>query len=183
MSSHSAKRGQEVVVVWRHVTVLKAGREIILVGRVVLPINVIITVYSVALDMAGPNRRDDLFDSILMADDRFRGEGYMEGFEEGERIGIIEGRCHGAVHGGKIASEVAFYYGFAFTWKCLLQNSTDVKAGKRLKTLETLIGMIQNFSHSDPASTTLQDDLDKVRSKFRQQMCISKTVSKGSLMV
>ncbi|XP_006642707.2 protein LTO1 homolog [Lepisosteus oculatus] len=111
---------------------------------------------------------DNLFDSILMADNRFHNEGYQEGFEEGVRVGLAEGRSHGAAHGAKVATEVSFYYGFALTWKCLLQNSTDARASKRLKTVESLIGLIQRFPHDDPSYENLQEDMERVRAKFRQ---------------
>ncbi|XP_036442447.1 protein LTO1 homolog isoform X2 [Colossoma macropomum] len=111
---------------------------------------------------------DDLFDSILMADDRFHVEGYREGFEEGTRQGTIEGRNHGRLHGAKLSAEVSFYHGFAVTWKCLLQNSEDVKARKRLKAVESLAGLIQMFPYEDPQYENLQEDMERVRAKFRQ---------------
>ncbi|TRY53768.1 hypothetical protein DNTS_020242 [Danionella cerebrum] len=118
--------------------------------------------------MAHLSENDDIFDSIIMADDRFHVEGYREGFEEGVRQGSIEGRNHGRLHGAKLGAEVSFYNGFALTWKCLLQNSTDVKARKRLKAVESLIGVIQNFPYEDPQYENLQEDMERVRAKFRQ---------------
>uniref|UniRef100_A0A3Q3QRQ7 Essential protein Yae1 N-terminal domain-containing protein n=1 Tax=Monopterus albus TaxID=43700 RepID=A0A3Q3QRQ7_MONAL len=112
---------------------------------------------------------DDLFGTILLADERFRGEGYEQGFEKGTRRGLEDGRRHGARHGAKLAAEVSFYYGFAVTWKCLLQHNTDVKARKRTKALETLLDLIQNSVHDDPQSARLQEDMEKIRAKFRQQ--------------
>uniref|UniRef100_A0A8C9DJV1 LTO1 maturation factor of ABCE1 n=1 Tax=Prolemur simus TaxID=1328070 RepID=A0A8C9DJV1_PROSS len=47
----------------------------------------------------------DMFDAIVMADERFHGEGYQEGYEEGSSLGIIEGRQYGTLHGAKIGSE------------------------------------------------------------------------------
>ncbi|XP_064779130.1 protein LTO1 homolog isoform X1 [Oncorhynchus masou masou] len=114
------------------------------------------------------HKSEDLFDCILMADDRFRVEGYREGFGEGTRQGMIDGRKHGASHGAKLSMEVSFYYGFGITWKCLLQNNTDVKARKRLKVLESLLGLIQKFPHEEPQYEHLQEDMEKVRAKFRQ---------------
>uniref|UniRef100_V9LKH4 Oral cancer overexpressed protein 1 n=1 Tax=Callorhinchus milii TaxID=7868 RepID=V9LKH4_CALMI len=73
----------------------------------------------------------DLFDPILLADKRFHGEGYQEGYNEGGHSGVIEGRRFGSINGAKIGSEVAFYSGFAFTWKCILQNNTDAKSRYR----------------------------------------------------
>ncbi|KAI4882753.1 hypothetical protein NFI96_030582 [Prochilodus magdalenae] len=111
---------------------------------------------------------EDLFDSILMADDRFHGTGYHEGFEEGTRQGTIEGRNHGRLHGAKLSAEVSFYHGFALMWKCLLQNSEDVKARKRLKAVESLAGLIEKFPYEDPQYKNLQEDMERVRAKFRQ---------------
>ncbi|KAG9267103.1 protein LTO1 homolog [Astyanax mexicanus] len=118
--------------------------------------------------MAVRSSSEDLFDSILMADNRFHIEGYREGFEEGTRQGMIEGRNHGMLHGAKLSAEVCFYHGFALAWKCLLQNSEDVKARKRLKAVESLVGLIQKFPYEDPEYENLQEDMEKVRAKFRQ---------------
>ncbi|XP_060924203.1 protein LTO1 homolog [Limanda limanda] len=118
--------------------------------------------------MAGGRGHEELFDSIFLADERFRGEGYKEGFERGKCRGLQEGHRHGASHGAKLSTEISFYNGFAITWKCLLQNKTDVKSRKRIKTLEAFLGLIQNSPHDDPQSATLQEEMEKLRAKFRQ---------------
>ncbi|XP_028812504.1 protein LTO1 homolog [Denticeps clupeoides] len=117
--------------------------------------------------MSMTDENDDLFDSVLMADDRFRIEGYREGFEEGTRRGMIEGHNHGMIHGAKLSSEVSFYYGFAMTWKYLLQKNTHGKARKRLKAVEVLGDLIQKFPH-EPQHENLQEDVERIRAKFRQ---------------
>nr|XP_046236736.1 protein LTO1 homolog [Scatophagus argus] len=118
--------------------------------------------------MAGRSGNEDLFDSIVMADERFRGEGYREGFEKGTRRGLQDGRRHGACHGAKLSTEISFYYGFAITWKCLLQHNTDVKSRKRMKAVDSLLALVQNSPHDDPQSALLQDNTEKLRAKFRQ---------------
>ncbi|XP_054472274.1 protein LTO1 homolog [Anoplopoma fimbria] len=115
--------------------------------------------------MAG---NEDLFDNILLADERFRGEGYREGFGRGTCRGLQDGRRHGASHGAKLSTEISFYHGFVITWKCLLQHNTDVKSRKRLKAVEALLGLIQNSPHDDPQSAKLQEHMEKLRGKFRQ---------------
>ncbi|XP_074522659.1 protein LTO1 homolog [Halichoeres trimaculatus] len=118
--------------------------------------------------MSGGSGAEDMFDSIVMADERFRGEGFREGFERGTRRGLQDGRRHGASHGAKLTTEVSFYHGFAVTWKCLLQSNTDVKSRKRLKALDALLTQIQESSHADPQSAELQMDVERLRAKFRQ---------------
>ncbi|XP_072237195.1 protein LTO1 homolog [Leuresthes tenuis] len=118
--------------------------------------------------MARGQGTDDLFDNILLADERFRDEGYQEGFEKGTQRGLRDGHRHGASHGAKLSSEISFYYGFALTWKCLLQHNTDEKSRKRVKALEVLMGLIQNSHLDDPQSVKLQDNTEKLRAKFRQ---------------
>ncbi|XP_003909473.1 protein LTO1 homolog [Papio anubis] len=110
----------------------------------------------------------DIFDSIVMADERFHGEGYREGYEEGSSLGVMEGRQHGTLHGAKIGSEIGCYQGFAFAWKCLLHSCTTEKDSRKMKVLESLIGMIQKFPYDDPTYDKLHEDLDKIRGKFKQ---------------
>lgn len=111
---------------------------------------------------------EDLFDSILMADERFRGEGYREGYERGSNRGLQEGRRHGALHGAKLSAELAFYSGFAHTWKCLCQDNTDPKSRKRVKALDALLSLLQQSPLDDPQSEKLKDDMDRLRARFRQ---------------
>uniref|UniRef100_A0A3P9IXL9 LTO1 maturation factor of ABCE1 n=1 Tax=Oryzias latipes TaxID=8090 RepID=A0A3P9IXL9_ORYLA len=120
------------------------------------------------MEMPGVHPADDLFDSIILADEKFRGEGYQEGFEKGTHRGLQDGRRHGASHGAKLSSEISFYYGFAVTWKCLLQQSTDDKSRKRVKALDAVLALIQNCNLDDPQSEKLQDETEKLRAKFRQ---------------
>ncbi|XP_054594430.2 protein LTO1 homolog isoform X1 [Nothobranchius furzeri] len=111
---------------------------------------------------------EDLFDNILLADERFRGEGFRDGFERGTRRGLQDGRRHGTSHGARLSSEISFYHGFAITWKCLLHHNTDERSRKRVKALESLLAVIQTVPLADPQSVELQDGTEKLRSKFRQ---------------
>ncbi|XP_057711555.1 protein LTO1 homolog [Corythoichthys intestinalis] len=118
--------------------------------------------------MASESNSNDIFDCIVMAEQTFHGEGYQEGFEKGTARGLQTGRRHGASHGAKLSTEISFYYGFAITWKSLLQHRTEPKLKKRLKVVESLLGLIQNSSLEDPKSEKLKEGMEKLRSKFKQ---------------
>lgn len=111
-----------------------------------------------------------MFDSIVMAEERFHGEGYDEGYSEGVQAGLIEGHQYGALNGAKIGSEIGFYLGFTLTWRSILRSGTneDDKLCKKLKVLDSLEGIIKECPWEDPTNAKLQENLDKVRGKFKQ---------------
>ncbi|XP_039217384.1 protein LTO1 homolog isoform X2 [Crotalus tigris] len=140
--------------------------------------------------MAAVEGEPDAFDAIVMAETRkwekfvaeatwnegfpakwlprFHGEGYQDGYAEGVHAGVVEGRQHGIQQGASIGSEIGSYLGFALTWQQLLQKTSAEKCSKKIKVLELLIEMIQNFPLEDPAYDKLQDDLEKIRGRFKQ---------------
>ncbi|XP_062051675.1 LOW QUALITY PROTEIN: protein LTO1 homolog [Lepus europaeus] len=111
-------------------------------------------------------RSEDMFDAIVMADERFRGEGYREGFEDGSSLGVREGRRRGAELGARIGSEIGCYEGFALAWRHLLRGCAA--EDRKLRVLESLIGLLQRFPYDDPAYERLHEDLDRIRGKFKQ---------------
>ncbi|XP_054828148.1 protein LTO1 homolog [Eublepharis macularius] len=113
-------------------------------------------------------RETDAFDAIVMAEARFHGEGYQEGYVEGTHAGVIEGRQYGIQQGAKIGLEIGSYLGFSMTWLRLLQKHSDDKHSKKIKVLESLIETIQRFPHQDPTYDSLQEDLERMRGKFKQ---------------
>uniref|UniRef100_A0A673TE41 LTO1 maturation factor of ABCE1 n=1 Tax=Suricata suricatta TaxID=37032 RepID=A0A673TE41_SURSU len=98
----------------------------------------------------------------------FHGEGYREGYEQGSSLGVIEGRHYGTLHGARIGSEIGCYQGFAFAWRCLLHGCATERDSKKMKALESLIGMLQKFPYDDPTYDRLHEDLDRIRGKFKQ---------------
>ncbi|XP_072719704.1 protein LTO1 homolog isoform X2 [Ciconia boyciana] len=127
--------------------------------------------------MAAASPSSDMFDEIVMAEERFHGKGYQEGYAEGSHVGAVEGRRYGSLHGAKIGSEIGCYLGFALTWQCLLPKCTDEKNSKKIRALDSLIGMIQKFPYEDPTYDKLQEDLEKIRGKFKQSQPIGLRLS------
>ncbi|XP_061210990.1 protein LTO1 homolog isoform X2 [Neopsephotus bourkii] len=124
--------------------------------------------------MAAAALGHDMFEEIVMAEERFHGEGYQEGYAEGSHVGVVEGRRYGSLHGAKMGSETGYYLGFALTWQCLLQKRRDEKNSKKIRALDSLIRMIQKFPYEDPTYDKLQEDLEKIRGKFKQQLQLEK---------
>ncbi|XP_075044392.1 protein LTO1 homolog isoform X2 [Mixophyes fleayi] len=111
---------------------------------------------------------DDLFEGIVMCEQRYRGEGYEEGFSEGNHVGETEGKQYGAIYGARTGSELGCYLGFASTWKHLLSPSSEDKESKKIKSLDSLIKMIRSFSCDDPTNDKLQDEICRIRGKVKQ---------------
>ncbi|XP_053305082.1 protein LTO1 homolog [Spea bombifrons] len=111
---------------------------------------------------------EDLFEGIVMSEERFHGEGYEEGFAEGHHVGELEGKQYGANYGARAGSELGCYLGFASTWKHLLSSGSDDRHSKKIKTLDSLIRMIQTFSFDDPTNDKLQQEMAMIRGKMKQ---------------
>ncbi|XP_015279915.1 PREDICTED: oral cancer-overexpressed protein 1 isoform X2 [Gekko japonicus] len=65
-------------------------------------------------------------------------------------------------------NKIGSYLGFSMTWLRLLQKNSDDKHSKKIKVLESLIEMIQKFPHQDPIYDKLQEDLERIRGRFKQ---------------
>ncbi|KAM8939736.1 protein LTO1 homolog isoform 1-T1 [Pelodytes ibericus] len=110
----------------------------------------------------------DLFEGIVMSEERYHCDGYEEGFAEGNYVGTSEGKQYGANYGARAGSELGCYLGFASTWRHLLGSGMDDRHSKKIKTLDSLIRMIQHFSYDDPTNDKLQEDMTKIRGKMKQ---------------
>ncbi|XP_061263275.1 protein LTO1 homolog isoform X3 [Bos javanicus] len=98
----------------------------------------------------------DMFDAVVMADERFHGEGYREGYEEGSSLGMIEGRQHGTLHGAKIGSEIGCYQGFAFAWRGLLHSCATERDSLSEVVLSSVASSIHcGFEGSPPDFVTI----------------------------
>ncbi|XP_068116152.1 protein LTO1 homolog isoform X2 [Hyperolius riggenbachi] len=118
--------------------------------------------------MAAMEPGKDLFEDIVMCEERYRGEGYEEGLAEGNHVGESEGKRYGAVYGARTGSELGCYLGFATAWRHLLTPGSDDRHRKKMKSLDSLISMIQSFPSDDPTRDKLQEDMTKIRGKVKQ---------------
>jgi hypothetical protein len=114
---------------------------------------------------------NDAFDSIVMAEDRFREAGYNEGFKEGKLSGEKESLKLGIQHGAKIGMELGFYSGFASTWMKLISEelikNKESMSEKTVNAVKALNELIESFSLDDPLNLD-NDKFNRIRSKFKQ---------------
>ncbi|XP_053576542.1 protein LTO1 homolog isoform X2 [Bombina bombina] len=111
---------------------------------------------------------EDLFEGIVMCEERFRGEGYLDGFAEGNHVGESEGKQYGTIYGSRVGSELGCFLGFATTWRQLLTHSSEEKHSKKIKALDSLIRMIEDFSCDDPTNDKLQESMTRIYGKVKQ---------------
>ncbi|XP_003725769.1 protein LTO1 homolog [Strongylocentrotus purpuratus] len=113
---------------------------------------------------------DDIFDSVVMAEERCQAAGYEDGFKKGQELGREQGLVMGMEKGGQIGDELGFYFGFIVTWRALLKNKPDgdKDVPRPLKIIESLIDIIKELPQEEPNSVKYWDIIQKIRAKFKQ---------------
>ncbi|XP_063970044.1 protein LTO1 homolog [Lytechinus pictus] len=112
----------------------------------------------------------DIFDNVVMAENRCQAAGFEEGFQKGEELGREQGLTMGIEKGRQIGDELGFYFGFIVTWRAVLKNKPedDKNVTRPLKIIESLISIIQELPKEEPNSVKYWDIVQKIRSKFKQ---------------
>nr|XP_012556044.1 uncharacterized protein LOC101238018 isoform X2 [Hydra vulgaris]XP_047126463.1 uncharacterized protein LOC101238018 isoform X2 [Hydra vulgaris]XP_047126464.1 uncharacterized protein LOC101238018 isoform X2 [Hydra vulgaris]XP_047126465.1 uncharacterized protein LOC101238018 isoform X2 [Hydra vulgaris] len=113
---------------------------------------------------------DNPFDKIVFLENAIIQDGFNIGFSEGEKTAIEEGFLLGINKGKEIGKEIGFYKGLVTTF--LLLTEDDLK-GKTLKIISKFKKQLDEFSF-DPQNESINDNLDEIRSKFKQISSILK---------
>eukprot|EP00112_Aurelia_sp_Birch-Aquarium-sp1_P015877 Seg3553.2 transcript_id=Seg3553.2/GoldUCD/mRNA.D3Y31 product="Oral cancer-overexpressed protein 1" protein_id=Seg3553.2/GoldUCD/D3Y31 len=101
-------------------------------------------------------------------DRKLHSDGYNEGYFKGQILGEMEGFALGVERGKSFAQEVGFYDGFVSTLMTLYEQETkSIRLMKVLKKMKTKLDKIQGRT-LDPQNQELFDDLEDIRSKFKQ---------------
>ena len=125
---------------------------------------------------------DDAFDSLVLAEDRLREDGRQKGIDHGRIVGFTEGYVAGIDKGSKVAAELGFMWGFCSVLQAMLAK--EGKKERALKAVGGLLDSIASFPVSDPTVETFVEDLERIRTKFRQisaMLHIPRTVEGDSL--
>ncbi|XP_071496699.1 protein LTO1 homolog [Diadema antillarum] len=113
---------------------------------------------------------EDIFEGVVMADERCHERGYEEGFKKGKELGQAQGFEMGKAKGQQVGDEIGFYLGFAVTWKAFMEHRVDEdpSAKRCLKALEGLVAAMDKLPTDEPNSVKYWDTVQKIRSKFKQ---------------
>ncbi|XP_078000430.1 protein LTO1 homolog [Glandiceps talaboti] len=114
---------------------------------------------------------DDLdlaFDKIVYAEERYQEAGFNEGYSDGKLKGLQEGQKLGKQKAQEIASEIGFYQGFITTWRMILQRDESTSNSRKLKVLESVHTLLEQFPLNDVHCKNFFEDLNKIRAKFKQ---------------
>ncbi|XP_064629786.1 protein LTO1 homolog [Lineus longissimus] len=110
---------------------------------------------------------DDVFDSIVLADEKFQQEGYDEGFKDGQLQGIQEGYKLGTKHGLQLGAEVGFYHGFVIGLQKVLEGD-DKLTPRKVTVLKSFRELVMAFDIVDHHNEKFSDNVGKIRAKFKQ---------------
>ncbi|XP_065070866.1 protein LTO1 homolog [Rhopilema esculentum] len=111
---------------------------------------------------------DDIFDDIVLIEQKLHLDGYNEGYFEGQLVGDVEGFKLGVERGKAFGQEVGFYHGFCSTM--LMLQDEDCGSQRLVKVLQQMKTKLLKMENKglDPQDQSLFDDLETVRAKFKQ---------------
>lgn len=122
-------------------------------------------VKSVALD------RDvnDIFDDIVLSEDRINEEGYQKGLADGKSIGNTDGYHLGYHRGAEIGAELGYYYGTLSSY-----SNRETTTEKQQKSIEVVLQLIGEFPRTNDEQIDILELADKIRASYRKACAILK---------
>lgn len=122
-------------------------------------------VESVALD------RDvnDIFDDIVLSEDRINEEGYQKGLADGKSIGNTDGYHLGYHRGAEIGAELGYYYG---TLNSYSNRKTNTE--KQQQSIEAILKSIDEYPRTNNEEADILGLADRIRAMYRKACAILK---------
>ncbi|KAK3286209.1 hypothetical protein CYMTET_6221 [Cymbomonas tetramitiformis] len=113
------------------------------------------------------NGLEDIFDSSLDLEEKHLDHGWDQGLRDGEALGLKEGWTLGLGKGFEIGAETGFYAGCVAVWAHFAQKDPSIFSERALKGIAALRRLISGFKEMDTEDDELQDQLEKLRAKFK----------------
>lgn len=122
---------------------------------------------------------NDVFDDLLLVEERLSEESYQHGLQEGAEQGNVDAYHFGYHRGAEIGAELGFYYGVL----CAQQNSAqtetkDTPLTKGAILLTELKKEIEEFPTFNDLEVDLLERLVKLRNKYKKLCSLLKISAK-----
>lgn len=105
---------------------------------------------------------NEVFDNIVLTEEKLSQKSYEEGFQEGIIQGNLEGYKLGYAKGVELGEELGNYYGLA------LINLNSTKSEKIQKHLQLLIKRIDEFPKINDPEKDLIGEIQEIRTQFKK---------------
>lgn len=107
---------------------------------------------------------NDVFDDIVLIEEKLTEQGYSEGFKDGQSAGNSEGFHLGYHRGSELGAELGYYYGVTTYY---LQNKVD-KSSKVAGILENLKVFLEEFPQTNDENCDIFELATGIRAQFRK---------------
>ncbi|KAF4517562.1 hypothetical protein B566_EDAN005126 [Ephemera danica] len=125
---------------------------------------------------------NDMFDSIVMLEQKVAADGFREGFEKGQQEGTEEGYRLGHRHGLSIGSELGFYRGAATTWLEVATKFEGQVSDKAVAALNKVIELLDKFPTTITQDMDINEEIDKVKAAYRKACSLLKIEPSAPVM-
>lgn len=112
---------------------------------------------------------NDIFDDIVLSEDRINQEGYQKGLKAGKSTGNTDGYHLGYHRGAEIGAELGYYYGVL---KSYLNN--DKNTERQQKSIESVLKFISEFPQTNDDHIDIFELADKIRAQYRKTCAVLK---------
>lgn len=114
------------------------------------------------LEMSEERDINDIFDDIVLTEEKLSKESYAEGFQAGVEEGNLEGYKLGYAQGVNVGEELGEIYGICQAY-LLLTSSEKVK-----KSLIQLQSTIDSFPRTNDPDADIVGELENIRNQFKK---------------
>lgn len=112
---------------------------------------------------------NDIFDDIVLSEDRINEEGYQKGLADGKSIGNTDGYHLGYHRGAEIGAELGYYYGILSSY-----SNRETNTEKQQKSIEAVLTSIDEFPRTNDEAVDILGLADKIRALYRKACAILK---------
>ncbi|KAI4458703.1 hypothetical protein MML48_7g00010045 [Holotrichia oblita] len=115
---------------------------------------------------------NDVFDDILLSENKIYDQGYQEGYKKGVSETNIEGYHLGYHRGAELGAELGYYLSIAENY---LNRSDQAEYSEKIKhNLTTIVKLIKEFPIENVDNVDIFAETDKIRSAFKKACALLK---------